>query len=409
MQKQRRLIIAYFFIQGIAHNIGHPVTPAFVRSLLIPDHMFGVFFASMSLGMMIGGPIWGILSDRGRKRNYIFLGLIIYSLGQFSFGYFHHQTAMIFFRFISGIGAAAGATLLISHLIETTEPHQRAYALAFAAAATTLGASLGYYIGGFISTNTWMVEVLKINTYPKVFLTQALVNGLYAFFLFFTFKEAPQNTTEKPKETFISHLKDITKIDKSLLIFLISLTLITIGATNLSKYVDVYFDELGYTPQDLGTFVFVTGIVSVFASLFIVPIFTRFKNQIKTIAVIQLFNAAIVLYVFRASNFLLVIYTIYMIYIIFKAVYLPLEQNYISSHATEGKYGKVIGIRQAFLAIGMVLGPLIGGFVYERSALLLFDTSAYIFILGVLLLGLVRYYDKKKKTESILNDSQSEQ
>ncbi|MCK9235594.1 MAG: MFS transporter [Acholeplasmataceae bacterium] len=227
--------------------------------------------------------------------------------------------------------------------------------------------------------------------------------------MFFTFKETPQEATEKPKETFISHLKDITKIDKSLLIFLISLTLITIGATNLSKYVDVYFDELGYTPQDLGTFVFVTGIVSVFASLFIVPIFTRFKNQIKTIAVIQLFSAAIVLYVFRASNFLLVIYTVYMIYIVFKAVYLPLEQNYISSHATEGKYGKVIGIRQAFLAIGMVLGPLIGGFIYERSALLLFDTSAYIFILGVLLLGLVRYFDKKKKTESILNDSQSEQ
>ena len=85
MKKTLILTILYFLIQGIVHNIGHPVTPAFVRSLGIPDFMFGVFFASMSFGLMIGGPIWGILGDRGKKKNYIVIGLLLYSIGQLFF------------------------------------------------------------------------------------------------------------------------------------------------------------------------------------------------------------------------------------------------------------------------------------------------------------------------------------
>jgi DHA1 family multidrug resistance protein-like MFS transporter len=96
-----------------------------------------------------------------------------------------------------------------------------------------------------------------------------------------------------------------------------------------------------------------------------------------------------------------------MIYIVSKAIYLPLEQNYISLHAQEGKYGRVMGVRQSFLSIGMVVGPLLGGFLYEKSSLLLFDSSALTFVIGVLLLGVVyilekRYQQKIKNQEQIV-------
>ena len=35
------------------------------------------------------------------------------------------------------------------------------------------------------------------------------------------------------------------------------------GSTNLSKYIDVYFNDLGQSTTSLGNFVLVTGIVSV--------------------------------------------------------------------------------------------------------------------------------------------------
>lgn len=36
--------------------MGHPVTPSLVESLGIANYMFGVFFATMSFGLMLGGP-----------------------------------------------------------------------------------------------------------------------------------------------------------------------------------------------------------------------------------------------------------------------------------------------------------------------------------------------------------------
>ena len=52
------VLILYFF-QGVIHNLGHPVTPYLVANLGIEDYMFGVFFATMSFGLMLGGPILG--------------------------------------------------------------------------------------------------------------------------------------------------------------------------------------------------------------------------------------------------------------------------------------------------------------------------------------------------------------
>ena len=306
---------------------------------------------------------------------------------------------------MSGIGAVAASTLLISHLIEISDKRQRAKNLAYAAAALTLGGSMGYYLGGFLGTNEFMVDLLNLTSYSKIFLIQAILNTLYAVLIYYTFIDSKYDQPTEKKGNIFTNLKEVAHIRLSLLFFLISLTFMTIGATNLSKYIDVYFDELGYSPQDLGTFVFATGIVSVLTSVFIVPIFSKIKKQILAISIIQLLSAGIVLFVFRASNFLVIVYTVYMLYVVFKAIYLPLEQNYISLHAEPGKFGRVMGVRQSFLSIGMVIGPLLGGFLYEKDSLLLFDSSAYTFIIGVLLLGVVYILEKRYQQRKLNKES----
>jgi DHA1 family multidrug resistance protein-like MFS transporter len=404
MKKSIIPLILYFLFQGLLHNLGHPVTPAFVRSLEIKDYMFGVFFASMSFGLMIGAPIWGTLGDRGRRKTYIFTGLALYSLGQIGFAYSGNEIIMIIFRFISGFGVVGSMTILTSILIEKSDIHDRAKHLAYSAAAVTLGVSLGYYAGGYLSTNAFFKDFLGTSDYRVVFLIQASLNLVYASIVIATLKIGQNEHMNVQRSSFIKSLKEVTNIKPSLLIFLVSLTLITIGATNLSKYIDVYFDELGYLPSDLGTFVMTTGIVSLFASIFIVPIFAKFKKQLYVITIIQLLSALIVFFVFRAEKFLLTIYTVYMIYVIFKAIYQPLEQNFIAKHASEGKYGRIMGLRQSFVSIGMIIGPLIGGFLYEIKPLVLFDFSGLSFIVGVLLLGVVYILQKSEHAKIISID-----
>lgn len=406
MKKSSRMIIVYLFLQSVIHNLGHPITPSFVSALGIPDYMFGLFFAAMSFGLMVGAPIWGILSDRGHRKLWIAIGLSCYTIGQIGFGFIGDQYGMVAFRLFAGLGVVSAVTIYTSLIVEQTEAKERATILAFTAASSTLGASVGYYIGGFLATNSLMHTLFSTQNLANIFVIQAALNALYTIFVVLTIRDVKVRITSNEKISMLKSLKAITKIDKRLLIFLISVTLMNMAATNLSKYIDVYFRDLGYSEGDLGTFVMVTGIVSLLTSIFIVKFANRYKKQLHLMMMIHIMSAGIVFYVFRSVNFLLMMYTVYMIYVIFKALYIPLEQAYISKEAKDGHYGSIMGLRQSFVSLGMVLGPVIGGFLYDYNAILLFDFSAIIFLVGVLLLGIVSFLEKTKRPLQDVNITQ---
>ncbi|MDC7243613.1 MAG: MFS transporter [Sphaerochaetaceae bacterium] len=397
MKKDKYLIVMFFLIQNIIHNMGHPVTPDFVRSLGIEDYMFGVFFAMMSLGLVIGGPIWGALGDRGKKKNFIVIGLILYSIGQFGFGYSGNQYIMVFFRLLSGFGVVASITLLTSHLVEMTNKNERARYLALIAAAVTLGASLGYYLGGFIAENSFTRELFNITNYKEIFLIQALLNIVYILVIVIFFHDKKTQTKTIKKISVFSGFKSIKNMDYRLLMFLIALTFISIGQINLNKYIDVYFIDLAYTPLQLSEFKLVTGGFTLIASIFLVPFFGRIRKQIGLMIVIQALSAVIVFYTFRANQFIIIVYSVYMLYIILKAIFTPLEQKYISLHAKEGEYGKIMGTRQSFISMGYVIGPLVGGVLYGIRPQLLFDSSAIAFLIGLIILVLLGFLYKKER------------
>jgi DHA1 family multidrug resistance protein-like MFS transporter len=391
MKKAVLTTIILYFIQALIHNLGHPVTPAFVRSLGIPDYMFGLFFATMSLGLMVGAPIWGVIADRGKKKTIMALGLLLYSIGQFGFGYSGNMYLMVGFRFLSGFGVSASITLYVSHMIEVSKPERRAKHLAWLAAGVALGGSLGYAVGGFISTNDLFIEFLGTNELKVVFLIQAILNTIHSLNVYLLIKEDDCINKAGKKPSIIESFKNIRKIDSNLLIFLISLTFISISITNLSKYLDVYFDELGYSSGDIGNFVFVTGIVSILTSIFIVPLITKINKNLLTMILTQALSIIVILYVFRAPNFLLAVYTAYMIYVVGKAIYQPLEQNFIANHATEGFYGSIMGLRQSFFSIGMIVGPVIGGFLYELAPINVFNFSVIMIFIGMILMMVVYF------------------
>ncbi len=396
MNKKSLLIIMFFFIQNVIHNIGHPVTPAFVNQLGIPDYMFGLFFATMSFGMMVGAIIWGLLSDQGKRKLWIAIGLLMYSIGQIGFGYIGNSTMMVFFRFLSGLGVVSAITVYTAIIVEQTPLKERAKLLAYVAAATTLGASLGYYLGGFLATNPSMISLLKTDLLKRMFLIQGILNSLYVLLVIMTLKDLKVRITFQQKPSMIEGLKSITKIDKRLLIFLVSVTLMNMGSTNLSKYIDVYFTDLGYSSQELGTYVMITGFVSLATSIFLVKLATRYKKQVFLIIVMHIISSIIIFIVFRSYHFITMMYTLYLVYVIFRTIYVPLEQTYIAKEAKPGQYGSIMGLRQSFVSMGMVLGPVIGGFIYDYSKIMLFDFNAVMFLLGVILLIFVLAMEKKQ-------------
>ena len=395
MKRNIIIIMILFFVLNVINNLGHPVTPSFVRSLNIPEYMFGIFFSTMSLGMMIAAPLWGSLSDSGKSKYYIFTGIIIYGIAQLGFGLVHNQYLMVVFRLIGGIGIAAPMTLFVSLIIGYSD-NFRIRNLSILAALSTLGASLGYQIGGLLGDSQTFKKLINTVSYENIFILQAVCLFFFGgMVLLFTKDYERKIVITRSKNPFAS-LSKIKTLDSRFILFLISLTLITMGSTNLSKYIDVYFNDLGLSTTSLGNYVLITGIVAVVTSILIVPIVSKFDKQLVLIIVMQILSSLIVFYVFRANNFILTIYTVYNVYIMFKAIYLPLEQNYISSRADKDSIGTITGIRQSFVSVGNVIGPLLGGVLYSIRPLLLFDISGILFLIGAFLLLIVLFLEKKK-------------
>jgi len=90
-----------------------------------------------------------------------------------------------------------------------------------------------------------------------------------------------------------------------------------------------------------------------------------------------------------------------MIYVVGKAIYQPLEQNFIANNANEGFYSSIMGVRQSFYSIGMIVGPLIGGFLYEISPINVFNFSALMIFIGLVLMSII--YIRIKKNSDLLN------
>ena len=397
MKKSIILILSFYFLQGVIHNLGHPITPDLVKDMGIEDYMFGVFFATMSLGLMFGGPLWGVLGDHGHKRRYIVFGLLVYSIGQYMFGNVGNQYWMVFFRFVSGFGVAASAALLIGILICESSDENRVKYIGFSVAAFTAGSSLGYLIGGTILGDMkFFKDLLEPNLYGNIFLIQAILNTLLAAYIYIGLANIKQEVNGDKRPSLIQGFKDISKLNPTLIIFLISLSFISVGMINVSKFIDIYFIEIGNTSGELGWFVFATGIISLLTSVFIIPYIANLKKDMTIMIYIQVISAIIIFYVFRSTEFILVLYSVFMVYVIMKAVYGPLEQSYISSHASKGKYGTIMGVRQSFFAIGLVIGPLIGGFLYDVEPIYVFDFSVLMFVLGGILLLLVNGRIKKE-------------
>lgn len=393
------LVFALYLVQSIFVNLGHPITPAFLNDLGISKNYFGIYFSAMSLGMLVGAPIWGSLADLSQKRYYIFIGLLLYGIGQILFGFGSNKNIMIIYRFLSGFGISASITLLMSHLIENSPKGLRKTYIGWSQGLVVIGGSIGYFIGGALSTYVFFTSRFNTSEFKNVFLIQGILVSVLAFFILLFFKENKEkvNLKQEKKKGFVAGLMDITKLKPELLLFLIALAFISLGGIVVTKFIEVYMTDSGLNPGDIGTFGLVKGIVAFFTMIVIIPLIVKVKDDLKVMLVIQLLSAIILFVVFRQSNIMIALYSLFMLYIVLKTLFTPLEQDFIAGYADGEKYGRILGVRQSFLSIGLVIGPLIGGTLYDIVPLYAFDFSVAMFLVGVILLLFVGKRLKKQE------------
>lgn len=380
MKQQIKVILFLSLMQGVAFNLAHPITPEFVKNLGIDPVYFGVFFAAMSLGSVFGSPFWGYLFDKGKVHIPFMIGTFMYALGQLAFAYSNDVYLMVFSRFFSGVGAASSAIVLSALIVSQSEKKHVALHLSLFAATSIIGSSLGYYLGGALSE---LIHFSYFDTYRYVFVFQSIFTIVFLLISYILLKSLTF-TMSQPK-TFLSEIKSLASMPKYQWYFFLAILSVTMSTMFLSRYVDVLFNERDFSPSVIGNYVMITGIVSVLTLLFLVPKIIIFK-PVLTFIVLLLVSAISIFITFSMEAFLLSMYTFYIIFVIAKTAFQPIEHTYIANFGVD--YGKLMGLRQFFISMGMVFGPLLLGIVYDQFGMIAFFISGILLIFGLLFIYL---------------------
>ncbi len=388
MKKYILLLIAGLLV-GITTNIGHPITPYYINQIELDKIIFGYFYATMSLGMLISAPIWGALGDAKGRKIVLIICLLFYGVGQLLFGVMHNQYLILAARFFSGIFCGGVLVSLLSYMTRSKELSRfnatRLYATFIS--LHLVGTSVGSFIGGALG------ELFNPN-YHYVLFAQALMMLIFAIYVLLFMKFDDEEKQKIRSMNPLKSLGDIKLLPFSLVIFLFIIAIINISFTDVSKYLDVYFSDSGYGSLKLGTINLIVGFVTLGVNLLVTPLIIKKFKPLISLIIFSIIGGLMLILTFSLPNLLFNIYTFYMIFIITKAIIEPVIVEYLSEHKNI-QSGVLMGLRQSFISLGGIIGVLIGGIIYANSSVMLFYICAGMLFIAAIITFFI-YIIKKK-------------
>lgn len=375
----KKILLIIFMLQAFIFNLTNVITPQYLDSLLLEKYMFGYFVALFSLGMLLSSPIWGELGDRYGRKKFVVIGIIIYGLSQLGFYYSTSIPLIFMLRVTSGIGVGAPVTLLLSYLVSNSERGSRTKNLSYRLAFITIGSTVSYKVSGILGL-----------TYTKeLFLFQSVLSIIFVLLVVLGVQDKKPHCVVPKQFHLFNSLANIKKLNRSFIVYLFSITLTTMTFTNIDKFIDIYIIDLGFDSSVLGNIKMVIGLVFIVTNFLVIPRIKEYLGRIYILQSLQVIMAVVVLTTFMYSNIILMLYTVFLFFAAGKAIFTTSEQFYLSRQVPKEELGLFVGLRQSFVCLGMILGPVVGGHLYSANTINIFVFSVICLLISSLLLSYI--------------------
>jgi DHA1 family multidrug resistance protein-like MFS transporter len=371
-RKKMIILMINMFIAIGSFGIIIPILPAYLESINQGGTAAGLMIAIFAGAQLIFSPIAGKWADQYGRRKMIIYGLIGLTLSMFVFYAVNSIWLLYASRVIGGIGAALLIPAIFAYVADITTMEQRAKGNSLVSAAMSLGIVVGPGIGGFLADFG-----LKIP-----FLVSAIVSLFAVAFSVLVLKESEikQTSSEKnlPKDDESMARKIVRSVKMPFFIPLIITLVMSFGLMAYESVIGLFVDnQFGATPQEIALMITSTGIVSVIVQLFVVD---RIVRRLGEGNVLNIFLGV------AAVGFLLSLFAtsygfffgISLLIFLATSILRPVLNTLISKMAGN-EQGFAMGMNNAYMSIGNVLGPTLAGLLYDVQI-------TYPFILGLILL-----------------------
>ncbi|WP_034262565.1 MFS transporter [Bacillus sp. J33] len=365
------ILMINMFIAIGSFGIIIPILPAYLESINQGGTAAGLMIAIFAGAQLIFSPIAGKWADQYGRRKMIIYGLAGLTLSMLVFYAVDSIWLLYFSRVIGGIGAALLIPAIFAYIADITTMEQRAKGNGLVSAAMSLGIVVGPGIGGFLADFG-----LKMP-----FLISALVSLVAVIFSVALLEESStlqQASAEEMPEDDPMVKKLAMSVKKPYFIPLVITLVMSFGLMAYESVLGLYLDnQFGATPQAIAIMVTSTGIISVIVQLFVVDRVVRKFGEGKVLNIFLAVAATGFLVSLFAGSYAL-FFVISLIIFLATSILRPVLTTLISKMAGN-EQGFAMGMNNAYMSIGNVLGPTIAGVLYDVQI-------TYPFVLGLALL-----------------------
>lgn len=349
------------FVNIIGFGLIFPLLPAFAKQFNASDLTIGFLGASFAISQFIFSPILGRFSDFFGRKPIIALSLAGNALAYLFFGLSNSLIALFILRFLQGIFSSAALPVANAYVADITSPKERVSAMGKLGASLALGFIVGPAMGGLLA---------KINFSLPFFAASvlALLNLLSVIFLL---PESLKNRCifsakhiiEECKLANVARLKNGLKGAIAPLFILAFLW--SFGLSNNQVSIPLFaMEHFEIGIATIGFFFALMGLTSsVTQSLLLTRITSRFTEHKTIIFGIGLMGFSLFLMSFAWIPLLMAFLMMTMAF--GSGLSRPVINALVSKESSGAEQGTAMGTVFAFESFGRILGPLMGGALFN--------------------------------------------
>ena len=328
---------------------------------------------------LLFAPIWGRLSDRHGRKPAMLLGLLGNAVALIGFGLAKDYIWLIIARSAAGIASAAVMPTVMAYVADVTTSKERGKGMGLMGAAMGLGFILGPAIGGIMGSHDIPFFVAGAISFLNFFFVLALLPE--------SLQKVAVGERREERHEWVSPrqiLRWTTLKSPFNALFLVAFfTAFSIAGLELTFPL---FIEKGwnYGEREMGWMFMIMGAIVVpMQGLLLGRLINRLGE--RRIILAGLFLNALGLALLPNAFSFATLTVCITITGIGNQLIRPTNSSWISKQTQIGQ-GTAIGIMDAFLSLGRILGPLLGGWLYEKEA------HTYVVLAGILVIATLCLY-----------------
>ncbi|MDK8181296.1 MFS transporter [Paenibacillus sp. UMB4589-SE434] len=371
------ILLSNIFIVFLGVGLIVPVMPSFMNLMHLSGQSMGYLMAAFAFAQLLMSPLAGRWIDTFGRKKMIVIGLFLFSVSEVIFGLGTHVSVLYISRILGGISGAFIMPGVTAFVADITSVEERPKAMGYISAAISIGFIIGPGIGGFIAE----LGVRAPFYFAAGFALITCISSVFILKEPLSKQELKEISLLKKDTSFVTDLKRSIQPQ-----YLIAFIIVFVLAFGLSAYETVFSlfsdHKFGFTPRDIATIITISSIFGVVVQVFLFGKMVEKLGEKKLIQICLVAGVVLAVVSTMISGYLAILLVTSFIFLAFDLLR-PALTTYLSKTA-EKEQGFVAGMNSTYTSLGNIVGPALGGILFDVNI-----NYPYLFAAVIMFIGLI--------------------